>query len=1127
MTTLQLYFLGSLEIRSDGRQLPNPPTLKSQSLLAYLVCHRSQPQPRERLAGLFFGERPERKARRCLSTALWHIRRCLPDDAVLLNDAQNVQFDPQNDFWLDLNEFEALVSRADPAGLQAAVALYRGDFLDGFYDDWIISERYRLEALFLETLARLMALYEAGGDYQAALGTALRLISRDGLHEDAHRLAMRAYCHLGQRKAALEQYLRCRQILLEELDTQPMEETTQLYQAILDGRYEIGPSPEASQATAHPPGPTGRNPLDVTAPVRLVGREREMTFLEDCWQRAQAGSSSLALVSGEVGVGKTRLVEEFAQRLRWQGSRVLWGRCYEFERALPYQPIAEALRTAVPILSQAELAAMPEWVLREVARLAPEVLERQVNHEAHSSRRRKTVGEPLPELPATAGLDPQQARLFEGVTRVLAELACQGALLVVLEDLHWASESTLQMLHHLARHLLSDAVLLVGTYRPEDLGQQHPLPELDSQLARDGAARQLELARLTPASVTTLIEEMSGAGEAVKPLAERLYRETEGNPFFLMEAIKALFETEVIQLKEGVWQGDFTLVSAAKPPLTANLSAAVQARVRRLGANTQAALGLAAVLGREFNFEPFDQAWGMGEEATLEALDELLRHRLIEEQFGPDDRDFAFTHHKIQEVVYQSLPRHRRCHLHAQAGAALETVYMTELETKAGELAYHFEQACPQDPSLSSKAISYLLQAGQQAVRQSANQEAVTYYQRGLDILQAQPETEQRMQQEVKLQIALAVPVKVIKGYASPEVRRIYDRAYDLCQKLGDTPDLFTSLVGLTRYYGLSGDLETGSKLSEQLLAIAQATNENDLLVVAYSQMGGTAFARGNFNEAREFCDRGLALYDLSWHESSAHRFGHDPIVTCLGYSSLTLWLLGYPDQACSRGHKLCNLIPSMTQPASQAYSNCHLAKQACLRREAHLVLEHAEAAIQQSLRHGLPSWEALATALKGWALCELGRVAEGWPLLEGGTLAWRIGYMVHWSPFLLALQAETCLKMRKLLVGTEAVMTALEIAHSCGDRYWLAEIHRLRGELLRAGGADTRNVEPHFQQALEIAHEQGARMLELRAAISLARVQQGQSQYQAAQHRLAEVFSRFTEGFDTCDLKEANDLLM
>ncbi len=288
MTGLQLYFLGPLDMRGGDQQLPRPPTQKSHSLLAYLALHRDQPQPRDRLVGLFWAERPDRNARRSLSTALWHIRRCLPDKSVLVSDARTVQFNQQADLWLDVEAFEAQVSRTDVAGLQSAIALYRGDFLEGFYDDWILGERYRLEVLFFEALARLMAAYEAAGDHQSALATAQRLLGRDPLREDAHQQAMRAYCRLGQRNAALEQYDRCRQIVRAELDAEPMGETVALHQAILGGDVQVGALP-ALPIEVPSIVPAGRSPLDVLTPVRLVGREREMALLYNTWQAAQTG----------------------------------------------------------------------------------------------------------------------------------------------------------------------------------------------------------------------------------------------------------------------------------------------------------------------------------------------------------------------------------------------------------------------------------------------------------------------------------------------------------------------------------------------------------------------------------------------------------------------------------------------------------------------------------------------------------------------------------------------------------------------------------------------------------------------------------------------------------------------
>ncbi|MFQ5858356.1 MAG: AAA family ATPase, partial [Anaerolineae bacterium] len=534
MPALQLYFLGTLDIRCDDQPLPTPPTLKSQSLLAYLVLHRDRPQPRDRLAGLFWGDRPERKARRSLATALWHIRRCLPDEGCILSDPHTVQFDPQANLWLDVEEFERLADSrwqmadsqwpmADSSPnqdaishqlsaisyqpsaishLQSAISLYRGEFLDGFYDDWIINERYRLETLFFEALARLMVGHEAREEHEAALAAALQLLSHDPLREDAHRLAMRAYCRLGQRNAALEQYRRCQEIVRQELDVEPMVETREFYQAILEGRFEVGRVPQVLPAqvpTVAPAVPSGRSPLDVMARSPLVGREQELAFLHECWQGAEAEQGGLVLIRGEAGVGKSRLVEEFAGHLRWQGVRVLWGRCYEFERVLPYQPVAEALRTIRPSLTPAGLADFPAWTVAEVARLVPE------------------MSEQYPDLtaPASIGSDQERARLFDGVARFLAGLSSHSALLIVLEDLHWATESTLQLVHYLARHLVGHQVLLTGTLRPEAMGRRHPLRMLQQQLSREELAKSLRLARLSPAAVKTLVVEMSGAGEAV------------------------------------------------------------------------------------------------------------------------------------------------------------------------------------------------------------------------------------------------------------------------------------------------------------------------------------------------------------------------------------------------------------------------------------------------------------------------------------------------------------------------------------------------------------------------------------------------------------------------------------
>jgi DNA-binding SARP family transcriptional activator len=777
-----------------------PATLKSQSLLAYLIVHRRQPHSRDHLAELFWGDRPERKARRSLSTALWQIHRCLPGDDFLLCGPTCVQVNPECPLWLDAQAFEAQAAQPDLASLHAAADLYRGDFLDGFYDDWVIGERYRLEGIYLGVLARLMAAQEVASDHAGALATSRQLLDKDPLREDAHRMAMRAQCRLGQRHAALSQYRTCQQRLREELGAAPMAETQALYRAIVEGHCACAPAPEAQAEAIQAPlkGGQGRSPLDAAARIPLVGREQELAFMDETWEAALAGQCSLLLLSGEAGVGKTRLAQAFADRQRWRGTRVLQGRCYEFERLLPYQPVVEALRTLPPALAGAAAGALPAWISAQAARLVPDLFS---------------------QTPGTvAGRGSEDLEwLFEAVSRFLSQLATQEPLLLILEDLHWASDSTLQMLHYLARHLLEQPLLLVGTVRPEVISLTQALATLGRRLERDGLTRRLHLSRLSAAAVAALIDHLSGAGEAAQPLAARLFQETEGNPFYLIQTIKALFEQGAIQVEAGVWRADFAALGRGRAPLPASVSEMIAARVGRLRVETQEAVQVAAVVGREFDFDLLHAAWGHEEDATLAALDDLLRQRLVGDAVvaGSAGHDYAFTHHKIQEVVYCGLSRHRRQHLHGQVGVALEQLLGADRGTRAAELAFHFEQAQPLERRLADRAIAYLREASQQAMRQSAHQEAIAYVQRGLDIVYTLPETPQRAQQELDLHIALALPTTAVYGYGSPEAGCLYARARELCHLHKDPDALFTTMMGLAQYYAMAGDLTTRVELTE------------------------------------------------------------------------------------------------------------------------------------------------------------------------------------------------------------------------------------------------------------------------------------------------------------------------
>jgi oligopeptide transport system substrate-binding protein len=342
-------------------------------------------------------------------------------------------------------------------------------------------------------------------------------------------------------------------------------------------------------------------------------------------------------------------------------------------------------------------------------------------------------------------------RLFDGLLRFFVALAAGKPLLIILDDLHWAGRSCLQLIHFLTRHIAVQPILLVGTFRPEALEPRHPLAALQRDLQAEGLGAVQPLLSLPRAAVETMVRELSGNAEAAAPLAARLCGETEGNPFFLIELLRTLVEAGVILVDRQTWQIDLTRLGQAGRPLPAGVTQAIQTRTAHLTAPAREALQYAAVLGQEFDFEALERMWGHGEEATLAALDQLLRRRMLLESSGSLSRDYSFTHKLIQEAVVAGLSRHTRLHLHAQAAAAIEQVYAGQLAAVAGELGFHFRQAQEHDPALAGKAVAYLIMAGDRARAVDMLREAIDYYEQALALLRTQPPGEQAARVCMKL----------------------------------------------------------------------------------------------------------------------------------------------------------------------------------------------------------------------------------------------------------------------------------------------------------------------------------------------------------------------------------------
>lgn len=862
MTTLKICLLGGFELRDDDEPLPPPATLKARSLLAYLVSssrvHRDRACPREQLADLFWPDRPRDKALRSLSTALWHIRRILPPGDHILADAQTVRFNPHSDYWLDVEEFESRVQDTRskmqdaefllPAScllpLASCIQLYRGDFLEGFYDDWCLEERYRLEGLYLGALERLMAAHEALTRPEEALRHAGLLLARDPLREDVHRTAIRLHLRLGNRAEAVRQAHWCRAVLRTELGIEPAPETTALCDELLGPAWRREPGEMI--IALRPPPPRSQPALILESPP-FVGREAEWEPLLAHWEQASSGRGHLLLVSGEAGIGKTRLVEELSRYVRQRGRWVACGHCYEYERALPLGPVTDLLRAVLSATGTGVLGRLLPWQAAELARLAPE------------------LGERLPPPPSLSlPADQQQARLFDATTIFLLDLARQNHLLLVLEDLHWANDSTLAWLHYLTRRLSDTPILLLATYRGEEVGPDHPLHGLALQLERRELAARLELVRLPQEA---LGHWMVGASDG---LVARIHRQTEGNPFFTLETLRALFEDGQVRLVGGRW------VEEAAPsglPIPASVRQVVQMRLERLSPPAREATAVAAVIGVAFDFAVLEQAWSRGEEATLEALDELLRRRLVREGSGSSGLDYEFDHHLVREVIYQGLHYRRRRRLHWLVGEAMERLYVGQPGV-AGELAHHFERAHE-----TEKGLAWLVEAGEQARQGYALQEALDYFRRALALLD--PDRADGL--AARALTGLAAAHRDVIGDEDP-VWEWLERALSIWEALGDgSTDLAEVRAGIAEAcYALAyryADFDQARAQVTRGLQAAQGVDGlEEMVAQGYGLLARFYEHEGDFAQARLWTQRQRQLSEQIGNQSGLaqahHRLG-------------------------------------------------------------------------------------------------------------------------------------------------------------------------------------------------------------------------------------------------------------
>jgi class 3 adenylate cyclase/predicted ATPase len=836
----------------------------------------------------------------------------------------------------------------------------------------------------------------------------------------------------------------------------------------------------------------------------LVGREEESGLLRRRWEQSKTGLGQVVLISGEAGIGKSALVERLRAQVRAEGLPRIAFRCSPYHTNSALYPVIthlERLLQFAPDDPPATRLAKLEAGLRPYRLPLAEVVPLLAG----------LLSVPLPaERYVAPTLTPQQQKQ-QTLDALLAWLVAETErqpVLVAWEDLHWADPTTLEALGLVVEQAPTVPMLHVLTYRPEF---SPPWPQR-SHLT------PLVLNRLEGPQVEALIAQRAGGKTLPAEVVRHIVAKTDGVPLYVEELTKMLLTSAF--LREEADQYVLTgLLRAVAIPDT--LQDALMARLDQLNRAKEVAQ-LGAVMGREFAYELL-QAIAPQDEETLQAgLAQLVGAELLYQQGRPPRARYLFKHALIQDAAYASLLKSTRQQVHQQIAQVLEVRFPALVETQPELVAQHYTAA-----GCSEQAVHYWQRAGQQASDRSAHVEAISHFTTGIELLKTLPETPAHSQQALTLHIALGAALQMAKGLAAPEVEHAYTQARALCQQVGETPELVPVLFGLWRFYNIQPQFHTARELGETLLRLAQRIHDPAPSVVAHYALGWTWFCLGALPAARQHLEEGIAHYTPDQRHAPAFRMGQDPGVACGAFAAMTLWLLGYPAQALARLDDALALAHELSHPFSLAFASCLAAFVSQFRRDVPATYEHAETAVVLSTEQGFTQWLAMGTSLRGWALAMQGQGEEGRAQVRQGIAAWRATGAALLGPYFCTLLADVSAHLGHPADGLQALAEAHTLVEQQEERWWEAEIARLQGVLLlRQTGTPETEAETWLRQALDVAHRQEAKSLELRAAMSLARLWQQQGKRAEAHALLAPIYGWFTEGFDTADLQEAKALL-
>jgi predicted ATPase/DNA-binding winged helix-turn-helix (wHTH) protein len=869
---------------------------------------------------------------------------------------------------------------------------------------------------------------------------------------------------------------------------------------------------DAARPAAEGAAIPGRRPLP-EPPPGFVGRHSALSRMHAWLDKARRGDCQVVFVTGEAGIGKTTLLETFTRDIESDPAvRVCSGQCLEqYGMGEAYLPVFDAMRQLCR--DDAEVGAVlrlhaPMWLMQMPSLVTP--------------ADRESFGRDAPAV--------TRERMLREMGDALDALTAHFTLVLVLEDLHWSDFSTLDLISYVARRRRAARLMIAGTYRPSDLMvSRHPLRMVKQELVARQQGDELPLEYLTKEAVGEHLAIRFTANQFPPDLAALIHQRTEGNPLFMVNTIDYLVAEGLIAPHEQGWRVTAPL-AAIGLGVPESIRQLIEAQVDCLDAGDQRILEAASVAGTEFSAAAVSAALNDDLRDIQSRCEHLSRrHHFLKEcgaQLLPNGDAvgrFAFVHGVYRHVLYERISAARRIQLHWDVAFRGEELYGERANEIAAELAMHYEEAADY-----ARAVRHLHQAAVNALRRSAYREAIALSRKGLGLLAMLPDTEERARHELWLKITLVVPLMATEGYAAPEVGSVYTEARQLGDRVGTPSELSQVLWGLWTFHLLKAELATGFDIASEFLRLAERVEDPAVAMRGHWAMQITRTHQGSFRVALDHFEKAMSRYDPEQHVDDPFAEALNPVVAMRGFAAWSLWFMGQPDRAVAGIGEAVALARRLSEPHGLTHALVFAGVLHQLRGERQIAQQYADAAIALAAEHGLIFYGSMARIVRGWALIGSGDDDRAGEEIRDGMTGWQSTGAQLLRPHFLGLLAEALAPAAGVDRGLAVLDEALAVADSTGERCYQAELYRLRGErlLAHADADDARGAEACFEQALAIARAQEALSLELRATMSLARLRRRRNSRSPVRDLVLPVYERFTEGFDTVDLREARALL-